>query len=103
MKKQLKESEEDKKFIAANAYFKLYMSTLEEFVKYNGDIYLHESVDTYPKFLIQKTYSNCWVDYYFWNEFSEIFSLKYGDVESIISRWIEDTYQLKGIDCRRRK
>ena len=101
MKKQLKESDEDKKLIAANIYFNLYMDTLEEVVKDNGDIYLRESGDRYAKIWIQKKRSKCWVYYGFWEEFSELFSLKYHEVQSIITRWVEDNYRLNGIDTSR--
>jgi len=98
MKKQLKESDEDKKLIAANIYFNLYMDTLEEVVKDNGDIYLRESGDRYAKVSIKKKSFKCWVEYSFWTEFSELFSLEYREAQSFITRWIEDTYRLKGID-----
>ena len=101
MKKQLKMNDEDKKLIAINIYLNLFLGNLEEIVKDNGDIYLHESGDRYAKVWIQKKSSECRVDYNFWREFSGLFSLQYGEVKSIITRWVEDAYQLKGIDtCR---
>ena len=101
MKKKLKESNEDKKLIAVNIYLNLYMNTLEEVVdEDDGDIYLRESGDSYVKVLIEKESSKCWVSYLFWFEFSDRFSLQYSEVESLITRWVESTYQLKGIDTR---
>ena len=97
MKKKLKDSNEDKMFIAASVYFNLYMNTLEEVVKDDGRIYLCESGDEYSKVRIVKKESECLVEYSFWREFSESFSLQYNDVQSIITEWVEDTYQLEGI------
>ena len=99
MKKQLKESNEDKKLIAINTYLNLFLGTLEEVVKDNGDIYLRESDDIYATVSIEKKSSHlqCWVDWEFWRDFSELFSLQYGETQSFITRWVEDTYQLKGI------
>ena len=99
MKKQLKMSDEDKKLIAINTYLNLFLGDLEEVVnKEAGNIYLRESGDEYAKVWIQKKYSKCWVEYSFWKEFSELFSLEDRDVQSFIARWVEDTYQLKGIN-----
>jgi len=97
MKKQLKESNEDKKLTAANIYLNLYMNTLEEIINDNGRIYLREYGDEYSKVCIIKKESKCWIDYDFWREFSELFSLQYNDIQSIITKWVEDTYQLEGI------
>ena len=97
MKKQLKMNDEDKKLIAINIYLNLFLGNLEEIVKDNGDIYLRESGDEYAKVLIEKNSSQCWVDYDIWDEFSVLFSLKNGEVKSFITKWVEDTYQLKGI------
>ena len=97
MKKQLKDSNEDKKLTAANIYLNLYMNTLEEVVKYDGRIYLREYGYEYSKVCIIKKESKCWVDWGFWQKFSELFSLQYNDVQSIITEWVEDTYQLEGI------
>jgi len=101
MKKQLNETIEDKKLIAINTYLNLFLGDLEEVVKDDGDVYLCETGDRYAKVLIEKKSSECRVDYYFWEEFSELFSLQYGEVKSIITRWVEDTYQLKSIDTWR--
>ena len=90
-------SDEDKKLVAINTYLNLFLGNLEEVVKKNGYIYLHELGDKYAKVLIQKKYSNCWVDYDFWNEFSDLFSLEFSEAQSFITRWVEDTYQLKRI------
>ena len=98
MKEKLKKSDEDKKMIAINTYLNLFWDNLEEIVKDNGDIYLRESGDRYAKVWIQKKSSKCWVEYSFWKEFSELFSLEHRDVQSFIARWVEDTYQLKGIN-----
>ena len=100
MKKQLKMSDEDKKFIAIKTYLNLFLGNLEEVVKDNGDIYLRESGDRYAKVSIKKKLSECWVDNDFWYEFSNLFSLEDHEVQSFISRWVEDTYQLKGIHTR---
>jgi len=98
MKKQLKISDKDKKLIAINTYLNLFLGDLEEVVDEDtGDIYLRESGDRYGKVLIEKKSSECRVEYSFWEEFSDLFSLQYGEVQSIITRWVEETYQLKGI------
>ena len=93
----MKKTIEDKKLIAINTYLDLFLSTLEEVVKDNGDIYLRESGDIYAKVWIQKKSSQCWVDWEFWRDFSELFSLEFSETQSFITRWVEDTYQLKGI------
>ena len=96
MEKQLKNNE-DKRLIAANTYFHLYMDSLEEVIKDDGRIYFCEYGYDYVKVCIIKNESKCWVDYYFWKEFSELFSLQDNQVKSIITRWVEDTYKLTGI------
>ena len=101
MEKKLKESDEVKKLIAANIYFNLYMDSLEEVVKDDGEIYLREYGDKYVKITIIKKEFKCWVDFDFWDEFSQLFSLQNDDVNSIISKWVEDTYRLIGINSRR--
>ena len=102
MKKQLKESNEDKMLIAINTYLNLFLGKLEEVVdKETGNIYLCEYDDEYTKVLIQKKSLKCWVDFNFWYEFANFFSLQYDEVQSFITRWVEDTYQLKGIDTSR--
>ena len=88
---------ENNKLMVASVYLNLYVSTLEEVVKDDGDIYLHESGEIYAKIWIQKKHSKCYVDHYFWKEFSELFSLQDNQVKSIITRWVEDTYKLTGI------
>jgi len=93
----MKKTIENKKLIAINTYLNLFLGNLEEVVKDNGDIYLRESGDIYAKVWIQKKSSQCWVHYYFWNEFSELFSLEFIETESFIARWVEYTYKLKGI------
>ena len=93
----MKEIIEDKKLIAINTYLNLFLGALEEVVKDNGDIYLRESGDEYAKICIFKKSSQCWVDWEFWREFSELFSLKFSEIQSFITIWVEDTYQLKGI------
>ena len=96
MNKQLN-NDEDKKLMAASVYLNLYMDTVEEVVKDNGDIHLHESGDINTIFLIREKSSKCWVDMSFWGKFSKEFSLQDNEVKLIITRWVEDTYQLKGI------
>ena len=93
----MKKTIENKKLIAINTYLNLFLGELEEVVKDNGDIYLRESGDKYAKVWIQKKLSECRIHYYFWDEFSELFSLQYGETESFITKWVEDTYQLKRI------
>ena len=92
-------SDEDKKLVAINTYLNLFLGGLEEVVDEDtGDIYLRESGDRYAKVSIRKKSLKCWVEYLFWYEFSDLFSLQYGEVQSIITRWVEDTYQLKSIE-----
>ena len=99
MKRQLKNSNKYKTLIAAKTYLNLYMDTLEEFVhKDTGNIYLHESGDVYAQVSIIKNTLKCYVNHIFWEEFSEIFSLQNDGVQSMIIKWIEDTYGLKGIN-----
>ena len=98
MKKQLKISDEDKKLIAATAYYNLCIDMLEEFVGDDGNIFLSEYGDMYFKIWIEIKSSQCWVVRSFWREFNNLFSLSIDESKSIISRWVEDTYQLKGIN-----
>ena len=99
MKKQLKIGNEDKRLIAINTYLNLFFGELKEVVdKDTENIYLYEYGDIYAKILIQKKSLECWVEYYFWEEFSELFSLDYDDTKLFITIWVEDVYQLKGID-----
>jgi len=85
-----------KKLTAINIYLNLYKDTLEEVVDDDGNIYLRESGDGFAKISIRKK-TFCWVHWEFCNEFSELFSLEENEVELIINRWIEDTYQLENI------
>ena len=96
MNKELNDNE-DKRLMVASVYFNLYMDTLEEFVDFVGDIYFREFGDEYAKVCIVKEDSICWVAKSFWDEFSEEFSLQKNEVQSIINKWVEDTYYLKGI------
>ena len=100
MNKELNDNE-NKRLMAASVYLNLYMDTLEEVAGEDGDIYLRESGDRYGKVLIDKKSSDCLVNRSFWVKFSEEFSLQYNEVQSIITRWVEDTYKLKGIDTAR--
>jgi len=96
MIKQLK-NDEDKRLMAASVYLNLYLNSLEEVVKDNGDIHLRESGNINTIFLIREKSSKCWVDMSFWSKFSKEFSLQDNEVKSIITRWVEDTFKLKGI------
>ena len=98
---QLK-NDEGKKLMAASVYINLYLNSLDEVVKDNGRIYLRESGDRYGMVLIDKKSSNCLVNRSFWDKFSDEFSLQDNEVQSIITRWVEDTYKLKGIDTAQR-
>ena len=102
IKKVLMENLEDKKLQMAYVYLSNYLNSLEEVIKDNGRIYLRESGDRYGMVLIWKKLSKCWVDRDFWDKFSEEFSLQDNEVQSIITRWVEDTYKLKGIDTAQR-
>ena len=96
MKTQLKDNE-DKRLMVASVYLNLYLNSLEEFIdKETGNIYFREYGNNMV--LIWKKSSKCWVDRDFWDKFSEEFSLQDNEVESIITRWVENTYKLKGVD-----
>ena len=104
MKKKLKESNEEKKLIAASFYFNLYMDTLEEVVdKDSGDIFFREYGYINCNLWIEKKRSKCWVVNSFWKKFSELFSLELNEIQSLITRWVEDTYQLRGIETELQK
>ena len=101
MNKELNDNE-NKRLMAASVYLNLYMGMLEEFVdKSDGDIYLHEYGNRYAMFWIRKKFSKCWVDRSFWDKFSEEFSLQENEIQSIITRWVKDTYKLVGIQSLR--
>ena len=100
IKKVLMENLEDKKLQMAYVYLSNYLNSLEEVIKDDGRIYLCESGDRYGMVLIDKKSSNCLVNWLFWNNFSEEFYLQDNEVQSIITRWVEDTYKLKGVDTR---
>ena len=93
----MKETIEDKKFIAASVYLNLYLNSLEEIVNDNGGIYLSESDDRYAKVCIFKKDSECLVDWSFWYKFSKEFSLQESELKLLITKWIGDTYGLKSI------
>ena len=96
IKKVIKETLEDKRLQMAYVYFSNYMDSLEEVVVVEyGDIYLRESGDRYAKVWIRDNVLQCWVNYNFWKEFSDKFSLEGHEVESLITYWVEKTYQLK--------
>ena len=98
IKKILKETLEDKRLQMVYVYFSTYISTLEEIVRDNGRIFLREYGDKHAKVCVLKQDSICCVDWKFWNEFSEKFSLRYDDLQSIINKWVENTYQLTDVD-----
>jgi len=79
-------------------WFDNYVDTLEEFVDENGNIFLSEYGNKFPEIKIKKNELYCLVHDKLWDKFSEVFSLYDNETESFITRWVEDTYQLKGID-----
>ena len=41
---------------------------------------------------------NLWVDYdTIWTELGNLFSLKYNEIHSIITKWVEEAYNLRGV------
>jgi len=39
-----------------------------------------------------------WVDYYtIWSDLEKMFDLKYNEIQSIITKWVEVTYNLRGV------
>ena len=39
-----------------------------------------------------------WVDYYtIWSDLENMFDLKYNEIQSIITKWVEVTYNLRGV------
>ena len=39
-----------------------------------------------------------WVDYYtIWQDLENWFSLKYKDIQSIITKWVEEIYNIRGL------
>ena len=95
VKNVLNETIEYKKLRQAYVYFSNYIGTLEEVVKGNN-IYLHESDDEYAKLWIRQSLE-CVVDWKFWEEFSELFLLERHEIQIVISKCIENTYQLNNI------
>ena len=87
----------DRKLRAMTVWFDTYVNMLDEVVDENGDIYLREYSDKYYEIYIDKNRLNCWVKRDLWYNFSYVFSLQDNDVESFIMKWVENTYQLKGI------
>ena len=99
IKKVLNETLDDKNLQMAYVYLSNYMGTLEEIVDEDDvRIYLHEYGDKYAKVCITKNVSNCWVSWQFWKEFSKEFSLEYSEFDLLITRWVENTYELKDIN-----
>jgi len=111
IKKILMETIKDKKLQMAYVYLSNYMMTqeeVEEVVDYYGYdtkvIYLREPRPSYRNpytmVSISKEYSECWVGREFWREFSDYFSLNATETQLVITKWVEDTYGLKGIHTR---
>ena len=92
IKKVLKETLNDKNLQIAYVYFSNYMSTLEEVVKDNGDIYLREYGDIYAKARIQKSDLEFRLVWPLWDDLSELFFLKESDIRLIIKKWVENNY-----------
>ena len=95
MNKELNDNE-DKRLMAASVYLNLYMDTLKEVVG-DGEICFHEYGDENYVIRFVKKISLCWVAWSFWEEFSDKFSLQKDEGKSIIIKWVEDTYGLKGV------
>ena len=100
IKKVLIETLEDKKLQMVYVYFSNYMGTLKKFVDDKGEINFYESGDKYAKIWIRKESSRCWVSLSFCAQISTSFSLEYNETLSIINIWVENNYQLKGIDTQ---
>jgi len=96
VKRVLMETLTDKKLRQAYVYLSNYMGTLNDIVDGNGDIILYEPGNRYTKFWIQKRTFICRVATSFYIKFSDEFSLNDTEIQFLISKWIEDTYQLKG-------
>jgi len=102
IKKVLIENLTDKKLQMAYVYFSNYMDSLQEVIyEDSGNIYLSEYGHRYADVGIKKKQSECWVSIPFWKKFSDEFSLKEYEFELIITKWVEDTYGLKGINIGR--
>ena len=97
MTKQLKDIE-DKRLMGANVYLNLYVSTLEEFVDSDGDIHLAEFNDNLDRIFILKEELICFVEPNFWDYFSDFFKLNDNEIRLLISKWVENTYNLNGIN-----
>ena len=99
MKKILMENIDDKKLNVMTLWFNLYVNTLDEVVIDDGNkTYFREDGDVFGMILINKTMLYCWVNWKLWNKLSDMFSLEYDETKSFITKWVEDTYHLKGID-----
>ena len=95
IKKVLSETLEDKRLQIAYVYLCNYIDTLEKYVREDGDIYFYESGDRYAKVWIWNRMFQCWVDRSFCKEFCELFSLHDTEFESLITKLLDDEYDLK--------
>ena len=97
VRKVISESSDD---ISPDLYrrFDKYMKHYQKFTSENGDIYLHKPGAEYAEFLIDNYAKYCWVDFFYeFKQICDIFSLEEIDAKKLISRWVEDTFKLKGI------
>jgi len=71
---------------------------LEEYrtEKYPDSVFFFKNKEVYMEQNLKN--GRLWVDYNtIWEDLENIFSLEYDDVQSIIKKWVEVTYNLRGV------
>jgi len=80
------------------SYLNKYYGDLEEYRtdKYSKSIFFVKNKKVYMEYVLM--YHKLWVDTTIWSDLENIFSLERRDTKSIIKKWVEDTYNLKGVN-----
>jgi len=76
---------------------KLY-DDLEEYRtdKHPDSVFFFKGKKVYMEQNFKKKY--LWVDYNtIWSDLGDTFSLEFDDIQSIIKKWVEETYKLRGV------
>ena len=83
-----------------NYYWKL----LSNFIKVNKDksiYFLNSEKDEYAQIIYNKNNEVCYIYYKLVDEISSLFSMEKFDSEKVISKWVENTLQMKVSDTDR--
>ena len=76
-------------------WFEMKYQTYDK-LEYDDSIYLYYEGQKYADIVIYKKHNNIYYNSYFKNEFSEIFPIELDEFNQFISKWVEDTFNLRG-------